>query len=141
LSALELEITETTLLRDMDEAIRTLKQARDEGFSLSLDDFGTGYSSLSYLSRLPLNVLKLDRSFVAGLPGDGHAVAIVDAILEMAHQLGLRVVAEGVETVEGARFLAQRGCDAIQGFVFSRPLPAADLDRWRVDGAWKGLLA
>ncbi|MBS1169383.1 MAG: GGDEF-domain containing protein [Burkholderiaceae bacterium] len=122
---LELEITEGILMENMHANIRFLQQLRLAGVSLSVDDFGTGYSSLSYLKRFPVNQLKIDRSFVRDLPGDGEAFII--AIISMAHSLGLTVVAEGVETAEQLRFLRDNGCDIAQGYYFALPAAADDV--------------
>jgi len=96
------------------------------GVSTAIDDFGTGYSSLAYLRSLPLRKLKIDRYFIHGIPGDREAAALVAEIIRLAHVLSLEVVAEGVETHPQAAFLRQAGCEAMQGFLFSRPIPAAD---------------
>ncbi|MGE5525854.1 MAG: EAL domain-containing protein [Rhodospirillaceae bacterium] len=119
---LEFEITETTVMRDAAESVRKMTQLRDAGVRLSIDDFGTGYSSLAYLKQFPVDALKIDKSFVHELPADGDSSAIVKAIVSMAKNLKLRVVAEGVETVEQLRFLRLLGCDEYQGFYFSHPL-------------------
>ena len=121
---LELEITESVLLQDADNTLVALKKLKDAGIALSIDDFGTGYSSLSYLKRFPIDTLKIDRSFVKDLHQDADDAAICAAILAMSRQLGLNVVAEGVETKEQLEFLRRHGCNHIQGFVCSQPLPA-----------------
>jgi diguanylate cyclase (GGDEF)-like protein len=124
---IELEITESELMQDPEHAIRTMRALSENGMRIAIDDFGTGYSSLAYLTRLPVKALKIDRSFVADA-FNGHADrAIVRTIIQMAHQLGFTVVAEGVETDRQAEFLRQSGCEQAQGFLFSRPLSAADL--------------
>jgi EAL domain-containing protein (putative c-di-GMP-specific phosphodiesterase class I) len=122
--ALEVEITETTAMTHGAEALAILQTLRASGVRVCLDDFGTGYSSLSYLRTLPIDVLKIDRSFVVSLGGGGTEEAIIEAILTMARSLRLAVVAEGVETVEQRDWLRQHGCDKIQGYLFSRPLDA-----------------
>ncbi len=125
-NAIELEITESVVMQNMDTAISTMEMLKDAGFIISVDDFGTGYSALSCLKRFPLSKVKIDRSFIAGLsegPGDA---AIVSAIIAMSHSLGLRVVAEGVETEEQMRFLQELHCDEIQGYLICKPMPAMD---------------
>jgi diguanylate cyclase (GGDEF)-like protein len=120
---LELELTESILLRDADDALHRLRSLADIGVKLAIDDFGTGYSSLAYLKRFPLEKLKIDRSFVSGLPGDDSDAGIVHAIIHMARALGLRVIAEGVETELQREFLVHAGCDQFQGFLHA---PALD---------------
>ena len=119
---IELEITESTLMDPTPELLERLDTVRALGFRLALDDFGTGYSSLTYLKRLPIQALKLDRSFVSDLPGDAEDAAIASATLSMASDLGIEVVAEGVETAAQRQFLEARGCRLMQGYLFSRPL-------------------
>ncbi|MDR7191908.1 putative bifunctional diguanylate cyclase/phosphodiesterase [Luteimonas terrae] len=126
---LELEITESVLMEQTDLAIALLTRLRARGLRLAIDDFGTGYSSMAYLQRLPIDTLKIDMAFVREIPGDGEA--ITTAILAMAHQLGLGVVAEGVETQAQHDFLREAGCEQIQGYRIARPLPPeAFLLRW-----------
>lgn len=126
---LELELTESCLLTEFERSARSLRKLRLLGVSLAMDDFGTGYSSLSYLKRLRLHRLKIDRSFVTGLPADQGDMAIVSTIVAMARSLGLEVVAEGVETEQQRNSLLQLGCDEYQGFLFSKPLSACDFGR------------
>lgn len=121
------EVTEGLLVESMDETIGRMHELAALGIRLSIDDFGTGYSNLSYLKRMPLFELKIDRSFIRDTPGDPNGTAIVQSILAMAGHLGLRVVAEGVETAEQASFLAANGAPGMQGFLFGRPMPLADL--------------
>jgi diguanylate cyclase (GGDEF)-like protein/PAS domain S-box-containing protein len=120
---LKLELTETALVGDIDDAVRKITALMQAGIRFSLDDFGTGYSSLSYLRFLPLEQLKIDRSFISRIPGNTNDVAVVEAIIAMAHKLGLSVIAEGVETEQQLAFLAGQGCNAYQGFLFSKPVP------------------
>ncbi|WP_144146059.1 putative bifunctional diguanylate cyclase/phosphodiesterase [Paraburkholderia sp. BCC1884] len=124
-SALELEITERLLMSDSDTVLPMLSALNTLGVRISVDDFGTGYSSLSYLKRFPLHNLKIDRSFVAGLPDHRDSIAITQAVVAMAHSLGMNVTAEGVETVEQAEFLRAIDCDKQQGYLYSRPVGAS----------------
>ncbi len=126
---LEAEITETVMMRNMDSAVTTLRQLAAAGVRISLDDFGTGYSSMNYLKRFPLSKVKIDRSFINDLMRESNDAAIVSAIIAMAHSLGLGVVAEGVETEEQLRFLQDLRCDEMQGYLFSRPVPADEASR------------
>ncbi len=123
---LELEITENILMDDTHLAVSTLDELSNLGISLAIDDFGTGYSSLSYLKQFPLDVLKIDRSFVRDINDDADDAAIVDAVLAMSRRLNLEVVAEGVETVEQLKFLQTHGCPRVQGYYFSKPLSLDD---------------
>lgn len=123
-AAVTLEITEGMMLEASDNVLHWLESVHREGVGLAVDDFGTGYSSLSYLKRFLVDGLKIDRSFVKGLPDGREDVSLVSAILSMAHSLGLRVVAEGIETPAQARMLAELGCQLGQGFLYSRPIPA-----------------
>jgi EAL domain-containing protein (putative c-di-GMP-specific phosphodiesterase class I) len=132
-----LEATESILMRDAGATLATLNALRGLGVKLSIDDFGTGYSSLSYLRRFPIDQLKIDRSFVQDvtLNNDDDAAAIVAAIVSLANTLKLEIVAEGVETAEQARTLVGQGCRIMQGFLFSKPIPAAEITRLLTDGA------
>jgi len=122
--ALELEITETGLMRSEGRALNSVQSLSAEGFRLALDDFGTGYSSLSYLRRLPLSTLKIDRSFISDMQSDRVALSIVRTIIQLSQDLGLDVVAEGVEMIEQADQLRDMGCDLVQGYFFYRPMSA-----------------
>jgi len=124
---LELEVTENALMGNIHSTIALLKDIRALGVSLSIDDFGTGYSSLAYLKRLPLDTLKIDRSFIQDVPRSPQDMEIVQAIIIMAHTLHLQVITEGVETLDQYQFLAQQGCDFVQGYLLSRPLPLGEL--------------
>ena len=125
---LELEITESTIMDDLDSASRIMHDLNREGIHISIDDFGTGYSSLTHLKRFPLNTVKIDRSFVRDLTTDPDDAAIIGAIIAMAHSMGLKIIAEGVETVEQLEYLQRLRCDEIQGFLFSKPLPADEAE-------------
>jgi EAL domain-containing protein (putative c-di-GMP-specific phosphodiesterase class I) len=123
---LVLEITESMLMGDIDQHALLLQEIKKLGVSFSLDDFGTGYSSLSYLKKFPIDELKIDRSFLLEVPANNDDNSIVRAIIAMAHSLGQKVVAEGVEDVEQLDFLRQLSCDMIQGYYFSKPLSKSD---------------
>jgi diguanylate cyclase (GGDEF)-like protein len=123
---LELEITETGLLENQQNAMSTLNALHQLGIHLAIDDFGTGYSSLAYLKFLPLDVLKIDKSFIDDIPFLQSDMTITATIIAMAHHLGFKVLAEGVETAEQLAFLQKHGCDSYQGYLYSKPLPASD---------------
>jgi EAL domain-containing protein (putative c-di-GMP-specific phosphodiesterase class I) len=124
---LELELTEGTLMDDARATLVTLEQLRGIGVFLSIDDFGTGYSSMNYLKRFDVRTLKIDRSFICGLPQDSENAAITRAIIAMAHGLKMVVVAEGVETGEQLLLLEQYGCDMVQGYFLGHPSSAEDI--------------
>ena len=134
--ALELELTESVLVDDLEATLEKMAQLRSHGVRFALDDFGTGYSSLAYLKRLPIDVLKIDRSFTMDIDAPEHSgqgkrpAVLIDAIVAMAHQLDLRVLAEGVETLAQQERLLRSGCDLFQGYRFSRPLPEAEFRAW-----------
>jgi EAL domain-containing protein (putative c-di-GMP-specific phosphodiesterase class I) len=123
---LELEITESLLMQDSDEPLAILNSLHERGVGLALDDFGTGYSSLSYLRRFPLQVLKIDRSFIQDLEIDQNHKTLVDAIIAMAQSLKLEIVAEGVENENQLQYLRERDVGIIQGYLFSPPVPAQE---------------
>ncbi len=123
---LELEITESTIMQDPGEAITTLYKLKNMGIKISIDDFGIGYSSLNYLKQVPLDSIKIDRSFIVNLATSSGDTAIIEAIIALGRSLKLKVVAEGVETEQQLNLLRELGCDEIQGFLLSRPLPAED---------------
>ena len=123
---LRLEVTESLLVRSIDKVLPIMNKLVAMGLALSLDDFGTGYSSLAYLKKLPISTLKIDRSFVIGIPGDGNDCAIARAIVTMGQQMRQEIVAEGVETAEQMIFLRGLGCDQLQGYLFSPPVTADD---------------
>ncbi|GGC08894.1 hypothetical protein GCM10011352_39080 [Marinobacterium zhoushanense] len=134
--ALELEITEGLMMDNFTHSVEVLRKLRHLGVTLAIDDFGTGYSSLSYLKKMPVQVLKIDRSFVQDIPDDRDDVAITSTIILMARQLGLQVLAEGIETEEQRQFLLASGCRIGQGYLFNRPLPAdALIEHYTADSA------
>jgi len=136
-SRLEVEVTEGTLIDDIEPARITLDRLRELGVRISIDDFGTGYSSLSYLKRLPIDVLKIDRSFISALPDDADDAAISEAIVRLGHTLNMEVVAEGVETDAQFGFLGRLGCDTAQGYLIAAPLPASQFAEFAVGSRLK----
>jgi EAL domain-containing protein (putative c-di-GMP-specific phosphodiesterase class I) len=131
---LELELTESILIESTEMAIITLNELKNMGIRLSIDDFGTGYSSLSYLKKFPIDILKIDRSFVRNLSTDPDDRAIINAIIAMAHTLNLKVIAEGVENEQQLAFLHEQGSDGIQGYIFSPPVPTDLLTQYMKEG-------
>lgn len=129
---LELELTESLLMDGVDDNVSMLQELKSIGLELSIDDFGTGYSSLSYLKRFPISTLKIDQSFIRDINNDANDAAIVGAVIAMAHSLGLKVVAEGVEYAEQLSFLKERGCDVAQGYFYSRPMASDELVEWLI---------
>ena len=128
-SYLELEITETVAMENLPYTVTTLGKLIDMGVNISIDDFGTGYSSLNYLKHFPVNYLKIDQSFIADISEDKNTCAIVKAIIEVAHTLNLKVIAEGVETKEQLMLLQNLDCDELQGFYISKPLPVEEAEK------------
>jgi EAL domain-containing protein (putative c-di-GMP-specific phosphodiesterase class I) len=129
-SDIEVEVTETMLISDPDQAAKNLAALRNIGVKSAIDDFGTGYSSLGYLKRLPVSVVKIDRCFVKGMATDSGDLAIVAAAVDLAHRLGLHVLAEGVEDDATIELLRELGCDEVQGYAIGRPRGAAELERF-----------
>ncbi|MDH5594124.1 MAG: EAL domain-containing protein, partial [Gammaproteobacteria bacterium] len=130
---IEMEITETMLVENVEMASYIMDKLHAFGIKVSVDDFGTGYSSMSYLKRFPLDALKIDRSFVKDTPGDPDDVAITQAIIALGHSLNLRVIAEGVETEAQYDFLKEQGCDEIQGFLISRAMSEENFKQWLIE--------
>jgi EAL domain-containing protein (putative c-di-GMP-specific phosphodiesterase class I) len=128
LAGLGVEITESVAMQNVVETLTVMEALRTAGVHVALDDFGTGYSSLAHLKRLPIDVVKIDRAFVSGLPGDRFDVAIVDAVLSIASNFGFETLAEGIELEEQAVFLRSQGCELGQGFLYGHPIPAADFE-------------
>jgi diguanylate cyclase (GGDEF)-like protein/PAS domain S-box-containing protein len=135
-NSIELEITETSLMENAEFMEEVLGRFADIGLEVAVDDFGTGYSSLSYLKRLPIDLLKIDQSFVKDLPSNANDTAICRAIIAMAHSLNLRVLAEGVETEEQMQFLRKENCDEMQGFLYSKPISADEITEMIRQGFW-----
>jgi EAL domain-containing protein (putative c-di-GMP-specific phosphodiesterase class I) len=125
---LELEITESLIMEDVEHSIATLEAIRAMGVRVAIDDFGTGYSSLSYLSKLPVDTIKIDRSFVVAMTTGAQGLALVSTIVTLGHSLKLTIVAEGVETEQQAACLRKLGCDEMQGYLFSKPMPCATFE-------------
>jgi len=132
--SLDLEITESLLMFDMEENIDKLRQLRDTGLQVAIDDFGTGYSSLNYLARLPVDFLKIDRSFVSKMAEEPESMSIVSTIITLAQSLNLKIIAEGVETEEQSKLLRLLRCDEAQGYLYSRPVPAEEIAKMIQDG-------
>lgn len=130
---LELEITEGTAMQDLQHTLKLLNHFKHLGVRLAIDDFGTGYSSLAYLKRFPLDVLKIDQSFVRNITTDADDRAIANAVIQLAHSLGMSVIAEGVEQLSQHALLAEMGCDECQGYLFAKPMAAQDVPAWVVD--------
>ncbi|WP_225318378.1 MULTISPECIES: EAL domain-containing protein [unclassified Cellvibrio] len=131
--SLELELTESMLMSDMDASIEVLQKFRDLGYRIAIDDFGTGFSCLNYLRRLPVNILKIDQSFVRDMQSDEASLAIVSYIIRLAQSLGMDTIAEGVETSHEMTLLVNEGCRLMQGYHFSKPLPPGQFDAWLAD--------
>jgi EAL domain-containing protein (putative c-di-GMP-specific phosphodiesterase class I) len=125
---LELEITESLLMRNLDDTTACMKRFRDAGVTLSIDDFGTGYSSFGYLRQFPVDALKIDRSFVKDMHNNDDDAAICAAIIAMARELKIKVIAEGVTNNEQIKFLRRHRCDQMQGYLISKPIPVDDLE-------------
>ncbi|MFV1993294.1 MAG: putative bifunctional diguanylate cyclase/phosphodiesterase [Acidiferrobacterales bacterium] len=132
----EIEVTENELMNDIEDASKTLRALSELGISIAIDDFGTGYSSLSYLKKLPLNTLKIDKSFVMDMTNDESDAVIVRSIIDLAHNLGRRVVAEGIEDKETWELLSMLGCDGAQGYFISHPLPVSEFNQWISIAPW-----
>jgi EAL domain-containing protein (putative c-di-GMP-specific phosphodiesterase class I) len=128
-AGIDLEITESVFVDDLAGSIEKLTLARQRGLAVAIDDFGTGYSSLSYLGRLPIDAVKIDRSFVERMTEDPQSTSIVTTVISLAHSLDLKVIAEGVETPQQAQLLRLLKCDQVQGFLVARPLPADDVSK------------
>jgi EAL domain-containing protein (putative c-di-GMP-specific phosphodiesterase class I) len=124
---LEIEITENAIMEDIDVAIERLNEIKRMGVKISIDDFGTGYTSIKYIKHLPIDMIKIDQSFIKDVPYNKNDAAITNAIISLAHQLGLKVVVEGVETEEQAKFLVKHHCDIAQGYYFSKPLTETEI--------------
>jgi diguanylate cyclase len=133
-SHLELELTESIIMQNAEYTIQVLSQLQELGVKVAIDDFGTGYSSLSYLKHFPVNILKIDRCFIQDITTDRHDATISLAIIDLAHSLSLKVIAEGVETAEQMQFLKEHDCDQFQGYFFSPPLPAPEFEQMLIDG-------
>ena len=133
---LELEITESAMTSDINRTVEVLDKLSQMGVKLAIDDYGTGFSSLSYLKKFTVDFLKIDKSFVIGMINDLHDASIVRSTIELAHNIGLKVVAEGVEDNETLTLLASMGCEIAQGYYFSRPLSVFELPRWMKNSPW-----
>jgi EAL domain-containing protein (putative c-di-GMP-specific phosphodiesterase class I) len=126
---LSIELTESMVMENPERVINILKEIQGLGVMIAIDDFGTGYSSLSYLQQFPIDVIKIDRSFVKDIGGDAKDAVIANAIIKLAHTLGYKVLAEGVETAAQSDYLQGQGCDLVQGFFYGRPVPPKEFER------------
>jgi len=133
---IEIEITENILMEDIEHGAKAIGRLRDLGVSVAIDDFGTGYSSLAYLKKLPIHTIKIDKSFVMNMTEDDNDAVIVRSTIDLAHNLGYLVVAEGVENGDSLDLLAVLGCDLAQGYHISHPLPADELILWVKNSSW-----
>jgi EAL domain-containing protein (putative c-di-GMP-specific phosphodiesterase class I) len=133
-SLLELEITENSMMQDTNKNIVILNKLKDMGLKISIDDFGTGFSSLNYIMKFAADILKIDRSFISNLLVSSTNTAITIAIINMAHSLNLKVIAEGVETEEQLKFLKEQNCNEIQGYLFSKPVPPEEFEKMLKEG-------
>ena len=129
-SMLELELTESRLLEDMERTKSVFNELRERGITIAIDDFGTGYASMTYLRELPIDSIKIDRSFVALATEHGYDSTVIEALLTIGRTLNLAVVAEGVETEEQLEYVRARGCDLAQGFLLARPMPIEDAEAY-----------
>lgn len=129
-SFLQAEVTESAIMTDPDRALTTLTELRNAGVRIAIDDFGVGYASLNYLKKLPADELKIDKSFVLDMAASRDDASIVRSVITLGHNLGLRVVAEGVDNKRAVDMLAEMGCDMAQGYFLSRPLPAPEVTEW-----------
>jgi EAL domain-containing protein (putative c-di-GMP-specific phosphodiesterase class I) len=136
-STLEIEITESILMRSLDDNVKVLKELRKIGVKTALDDFGTGYSSLNYLRKLPINNLKIDKSFIDDICNDDQDKSITDGIIQLAHKINLDVIIEGVESLDQVTLLKEMECNVIQGYYFSRPLPVDEVEDLLKNGSCK----
>jgi EAL domain-containing protein (putative c-di-GMP-specific phosphodiesterase class I) len=131
-SPLELEITESVIMADIEASTERLQRLNDMGVRIAIDDFGTGYSSLRYLATLPVDTLKIDRSFIVRMTSDQDSMTLVSTMISLAHSFQLDVVAEGVDSEEQAHLLRLMKCDVLQGYLFGKPIPASDVERFFV---------
>jgi EAL domain-containing protein (putative c-di-GMP-specific phosphodiesterase class I) len=138
---LTLEVTESGFIDDPERALLILETLATLGVTLSIDDFGTGYSSLSHLARMPVHEVKIDQSFIRGMEADSEFAAVVRSAIEMGHSLGLKVVAEGIETPLAAERLRMMGCDIAQGYLFAKPMSCGALEQWLADKVRVAIIA
>jgi EAL domain-containing protein (putative c-di-GMP-specific phosphodiesterase class I) len=136
-----LEITESSVMQDAEQALKVIKHLRQRGFLIAADDFGTGYSSMAYLKKLQLSELKIDKAFILNLAKNQEDFVIVRSVIELGHNLGLKVVAEGIENQESLDILDHLGCDFAQGYWISRPMPSNEFSAWLEQTLWHSSMA